>query len=48
MAEAAPAGVRCTAIAPGFNVTTGIAGGLTPLVATWLVEPRPMTTARPS
>jgi MHS family proline/betaine transporter-like MFS transporter len=37
MAEAAPAGVRCTAIALGFNVTTGIAGGLTPLAATWLV-----------
>jgi MHS family proline/betaine transporter-like MFS transporter len=30
--------IRCTAIALGFNVTTGIAGGLTPLVATWLVE----------
>jgi MHS family proline/betaine transporter-like MFS transporter len=38
MAETAPPGVRCTAIALGFNVTTGIAGGLTPLVATWLVE----------
>ena len=38
MAEATPAGVRCTAIALGFNVTTGIAGGLTPLAATWLVE----------
>ena len=38
MVEAAPGEVRCTAIALGFNVTMGILGGLSPLVATWLVE----------
>ena len=38
MVEAIPARVRCTAIAVGYNVTAGIIGGLTPLVATWLVE----------
>jgi MHS family proline/betaine transporter-like MFS transporter len=38
MAEAAPRGVRCSALALGFNVTTGVVGGLTPLVATWLVH----------
>ena len=30
--------VRCTAIALGYNVTLGVIGGLSPLVATWLVE----------
>jgi len=38
MVEAAPARIRCTAIALGYNVTLGIIGGLTPLVATWLVH----------
>jgi MHS family proline/betaine transporter-like MFS transporter len=38
MTETVPARVRCTAIALGFNVTTGITGGLTPLAATWLVQ----------
>ncbi len=38
MTEAVPQGVRCSAMALGFNVTTGIVGGLTPLVATWLVH----------
>ena len=38
MVESAPASVRCSLIAIGFNVTVGFAGGLTPLVATWLVE----------
>jgi MHS family proline/betaine transporter-like MFS transporter len=38
MAETVPARVRCTAIALGYNVTVGVAGGLAPLVATWLVE----------
>jgi MHS family proline/betaine transporter-like MFS transporter len=33
-----PGQVRCTAIALGFNVTAGLAGGLSPLVATWLVH----------
>ena len=38
MVEAAPVAVRCTAIALGYNVTLGIVGGLSPLVATWLVH----------
>ena len=37
MVEEVPASVRCTAIAIGYNVTLGIVGGLSPLVATWLV-----------
>ncbi|MBS0539037.1 MAG: MFS transporter, partial [Proteobacteria bacterium] len=38
MVEAAPADVRCTAVALGYNVTLGLIGGLSPLVATWLVH----------
>lgn len=38
MVEEVPAAIRCTAIAIGYNVTLGIVGGLSPLVATWLVE----------
>ncbi len=38
MVEAAPRNVRCSALSLGFNVTAGIVGGLTPLVATWLVR----------
>jgi MFS transporter, MHS family, proline/betaine transporter len=38
MVEAVPAKVRCTAVALGYNVTLGVVGGLSPLVATWLVE----------
>jgi MHS family proline/betaine transporter-like MFS transporter len=38
MVEAVPAKVRCTAIALGYNVTLGLVGGLSPLIATWLVE----------
>ena len=38
MVEEVPAAVRCTAIALGYNVTFGVVGGLTPLVATWLVH----------
>jgi len=37
MVEATPPGVRCTAVALGYNFTLGIIGGLTPLAATWLV-----------
>jgi MHS family proline/betaine transporter-like MFS transporter len=37
MVEAVPWKVRCTAIALGYNVTLGVIGGLSPLVATWLV-----------
>ena len=38
MVEASPVAVRCTAIALGYNVTLGVVGGLSPLVATWLVH----------
>jgi MHS family proline/betaine transporter-like MFS transporter len=38
MVECAPPSVRCTAVALGYNVTLGVIGGLTPLVAAWLVE----------
>ena len=37
LVEATPPGVRCTLIALGFNATMGVIGGLSPLVATWLV-----------
>ena len=30
--------MRCTAIALGYNVTLGVVGGFSPLVATWLVD----------
>ncbi len=33
-----PSAVRCTAAGLGYNVTLGIVGGLTPMVATWLVS----------
>jgi MHS family proline/betaine transporter-like MFS transporter len=38
MVETTPPGIRCTAIALGFNVAFGVLGGLTPLAATWLVH----------
>jgi MHS family proline/betaine transporter-like MFS transporter len=38
MVEAAPAHIRCTAVALGYNICLGIIGGLTPLAATWLVR----------
>ncbi len=38
MVECAPPSVRCTTVALGYNVTLGVIGGLTPLVAAWLVE----------
>ena len=38
MVEAAPLPVRCTAVALGCNITLGIFGGFTPLVAAWLVD----------
>ena len=37
MVETVPTEVRCTVIALGYNVTLGIVGGLSPLIATWLV-----------
>ena len=36
--ETAPPAVRCTAVALGYNISLGVIGGLTPLVATWLVN----------
>ena len=38
LVEAAPATVRCTTVALGYNLCMGVLGGLSPLVATWLVE----------
>jgi MHS family proline/betaine transporter-like MFS transporter len=38
LVEAAPPTVRCTAVALGYNLSLGLFGGLSPLVATWLVE----------
>jgi MFS transporter, MHS family, proline/betaine transporter len=38
MVETAPLPVRCTAVALGYNVSLGVIGGSTPLVATWLVN----------
>ncbi|MFZ0122749.1 MAG: MFS transporter [Xanthobacteraceae bacterium] len=38
LAEAAPAPVRCTAVSLGYNICFGVIGGLTPLMATWLVD----------
>jgi len=35
--EAYPPRVRCTAVSVGYNVTLGLLGGITPMVATWLV-----------
>lgn len=37
MVETVPAPVRCTAIALGYNVSLGLIGGVSPMVATWLV-----------
>jgi MFS transporter, MHS family, proline/betaine transporter len=38
LVEAAPPTVRCTAVGLGYNLCVGLFGGLSPLVATWLVE----------
>src|SRR5262249_59286824 len=38
LVEAAPPQVRCTAVSLGYNICLGVIGGLTPLVATWVVE----------
>jgi MHS family proline/betaine transporter-like MFS transporter len=37
MVEATPPGARCTVIALSFNVSMGLVGGVTPLIATGLV-----------
>jgi MHS family proline/betaine transporter-like MFS transporter len=36
LVEVAPLEVRCTVISLGFNVTLGVVGGLSPLIAAWL------------
>jgi len=38
MVEASPARIRCTAVALGYNAALAVFGGLSPLVATWLVQ----------
>jgi len=38
MVKVIPANVRCTAAGLAYNITLGLAGGLSPLVATWLVS----------
>ena len=30
--------MRCTAVSLGYNICFGVIGGLTPLMATWLVD----------
>lgn len=37
MVETTPRAVRCSAICIGYNVCLGILGGVSPLVATWLI-----------
>ena len=38
MVEEVPAAIRCTAVALGYNVTLGVIGGVSPMMATWLVH----------
>jgi MFS transporter, MHS family, proline/betaine transporter len=38
MIESTPSRIRCTAVGLGHNLCLGVIGGLTPLVAAWLVE----------
>jgi MHS family proline/betaine transporter-like MFS transporter len=38
MVEITPRAVRCSAISIGYNLCVGVLGGLTPLVATWLIQ----------
>lgn len=38
MVEALPANVRCTALSVGYNLSVGVIGGFTPLVATYLIQ----------
>jgi MHS family proline/betaine transporter-like MFS transporter len=38
MIESTPSRIRCTAVGLGHNTRLGVVGGLTPLVAVWLVE----------
>src|SRR5260370_8744617 len=38
MIESTPSRIRCTAVGLGHNACFAVIGGLTPLVAAWLVE----------
>jgi len=38
MVKLIPANVRCSATGLAYNLTLGVAGGLSPVVATWLVN----------
>lgn len=38
MAESVPVRVRCTAVSVGYNLSMGLVGGTTPMVATYLIE----------
>ena len=38
MVESLPAHVRCTALSVGYNVTFGLIGGLTPMIAAYLIQ----------
>jgi MHS family proline/betaine transporter-like MFS transporter len=38
LVETAPRAVRCSAISIGYNLCVGLLGGITPLVATWLIQ----------
>jgi MHS family proline/betaine transporter-like MFS transporter len=38
LVEALPGQVRCTAVSLSYNFSVGLSGGLTPLVATWLIQ----------
>lgn len=38
MVEALPTRVRCTALSVGYNLSVGVIGGLTPLIATYLMH----------
>jgi MHS family proline/betaine transporter-like MFS transporter len=38
MVETAPRAVRCSAISIGYNLCVGLLGGISPLVAMWLIQ----------
>ena len=38
MVEITPREVRCSAISIGYNLCVGVLGGMTPMVATWLIQ----------
>lgn len=38
LVETTPPSVRCSAIAIGYNLCVGVLGGISPLVATWLIQ----------